>query len=34
MLDIELQLQRGNFQRHIRIQDAARVVALVGPSGA
>ena len=34
MLDIDLQLQRGTFERHVRIQDDARVVALVGPSGA
>ncbi|MFC7519559.1 molybdenum ABC transporter ATP-binding protein [Xanthomonas populi] len=34
MLDLDLQLQRGNFQCHIRIRDDARVVALVGPSGA
>ncbi|GAE51464.1 molybdenum ABC transporter ATP-binding protein [Xanthomonas arboricola] len=34
MLDIDLQLQRGDFQRHLHIQDQARVVALVGPSGA
>ncbi|MCS3747221.1 molybdate transport system ATP-binding protein [Xanthomonas arboricola] len=34
MLDLDLHLQRGHFQRHIRIQDDARVVALVGPSGA
>ncbi|ATS87202.1 molybdenum ABC transporter ATP-binding protein [Xanthomonas citri pv. fuscans] len=36
MLDIDLQLQRGTFERRIRIRihDDARVVALVGPSGA
>ncbi|MEA9577498.1 ATP-binding cassette domain-containing protein [Xanthomonas nasturtii] len=34
MLDLDLHLQRGHFQRRIRIQDDARVVALVGPSGA
>ncbi|TQU42216.1 molybdenum ABC transporter ATP-binding protein, partial [Xanthomonas perforans] len=34
MLDIDLQLQRGAFERRIRIHDDARVVALVGPSGA
>ncbi len=34
MLDIELELRRGSFQRHIRIREDARVVALVGPSGA
>ncbi|MCC4619353.1 molybdenum ABC transporter ATP-binding protein [Xanthomonas cassavae CFBP 4642] len=34
MLDLDLHLRRGNFQRHLCIQDAARVVALVGPSGA
>lgn len=34
MLDIDLQLQRGQFQRHVRIHEDARVIALVGPSGA
>ncbi|WP_434987749.1 molybdenum ABC transporter ATP-binding protein [Xanthomonas melonis] len=34
MLDLDLQLQRGSFRRHVGIQDHARVVALVGPSGA
>ncbi|KAB7767504.1 molybdenum ABC transporter ATP-binding protein [Xanthomonas maliensis] len=34
MLDIDLHVQRGRFQRRIRIDDPARVVALVGPSGA
>ncbi|OOW73062.1 molybdenum ABC transporter ATP-binding protein [Xanthomonas axonopodis pv. melhusii] len=34
MLDIDLQLHRGTFERRIRIRDDARVVALVGPSGA
>ena len=34
MLDIDIHLQRGGFQRHVRIEEDARVVALVGPSGA
>ena len=34
MLDIDLQLQRGQFQRHVRIHEDARVIAVVGPSGA
>ncbi|WP_285445725.1 ATP-binding cassette domain-containing protein [Xanthomonas sp. fls2-241-TYG-148] len=34
MLDIDLQLQRGQFNRRIVIQDDERVVALVGASGA
>ena len=34
MLRIDIELQRGTFHRHVRIEDDARVVALVGPSGA
>lgn len=34
MLSLDLHLRRGNFERHVRIEDAARVVALSGPSGA
>ena len=34
MLSIVVQLKRGGFERHVRIEDAARVVALTGPSGA
>ncbi|MDY4297247.1 MULTISPECIES: ATP-binding cassette domain-containing protein [unclassified Xanthomonas] len=34
MLSIDLHLQRGRFARHVRIEERARVVALVGPSGA
>ncbi|MDQ1092185.1 molybdate transport system ATP-binding protein [Xanthomonas sacchari] len=34
MLSIDLHLQRGRFARHVRIEEQARVVALVGPSGA
>ncbi|MET0549314.1 MAG: ATP-binding cassette domain-containing protein [Xanthomonas sp.] len=34
MLSIDLQLRRGRFARHVRIEEQARVVALVGPSGA
>ena len=34
MLSLDLQLQRGRFQRHVRIEEQARVVALTGPSGA
>ena len=34
MLSIDLQLQRGSFRRHVRIEEQARVVALAGPSGA
>ena len=33
MLRIDIELQRGTFHRHVRIEDDARVVALVGPSG-
>lgn len=34
MLSLDVQLHRGSFERHIRIAADARVVALVGPSGA
>ena len=34
MLSLDLQLQRGRFRRHVRIEEQARVVALTGPSGA
>ena len=34
MLRIDIELRRGTFHRHVRIEDDARVVALVGPSGA
>lgn len=34
MLSIDLHLQRGRFTRHVRIEEQARVVALVGRSGA
>lgn len=34
MLSVDLQLQRGGFRRHVRIEEQARVVALAGPSGA
>ena len=34
MLSLDLQLRRGAFRRHIRIEEQARVVALAGPSGA
>lgn len=34
MLRLDIELHRGDFHRHVRIQDDARVVALVGPSGA
>jgi molybdate transport system ATP-binding protein len=34
MLDIDIELRLGSFQRHVRIQEHARVVALVGYSGA
>ncbi len=33
-LRLDVELQRGGFRRHVRIEDDARVVALVGPSGA
>ena len=34
MLDIDIQLRRGRFERHVRIAEDARVLALTGPSGA
>ncbi|MBO9717039.1 MAG: molybdenum ABC transporter ATP-binding protein [Pseudoxanthomonas sp.] len=34
MLSLDLQLRRGTFRRHVRIEEQARVVALAGPSGA
>ena len=34
MLSLDLELRRGAFQRHVRIGEQARVVALAGPSGA
>jgi molybdate transport system ATP-binding protein len=34
MLSLDLQLRRGAFRRHVRIEEQARVVALAGPSGA
>ena len=34
MLSLDLQLQRGGFQRHVRIEEEARVVAIAGRSGA
>ncbi len=34
MLSLDLQLRRGGFERHVRIEDAARVIALSGHSGA
>ena len=34
MLDIDVQLRRGRFERHVRIAGDARVLALTGPSGA
>ncbi|RZZ83489.1 MULTISPECIES: molybdenum ABC transporter ATP-binding protein [Pseudoxanthomonas] len=34
MLDADLQLQRGQFTRHVRIHSDARLLALAGPSGA
>ena len=34
MLKLDVQLRRGRFERRVVIEDAARVVALVGPSGA
>ncbi|MFT4249243.1 MAG: ATP-binding cassette domain-containing protein [Pseudomonas sp.] len=33
MFDIDIELSRGPFQRHVTIHDTARVLALVGPSG-
>lgn len=34
MLSLDLQLRRGGFERHVRIEDSARVIALSGHSGA
>ena len=34
MLSLDLQLRRGSFERHVRIEDPARVIALSGHSGA
>ncbi|SEL71053.1 molybdate transport system ATP-binding protein [Pseudoxanthomonas sp. GM95] len=34
MLEVDIQLQRGGFQRQVRIASDARVLALTGPSGA
>lgn len=34
MLDLDITLKLGQFQRHVVIREQARVVALVGPSGA
>ncbi len=34
MLSLDVQLRRGRFERHVRIEDTARVIALTGPSGA
>ncbi len=34
MLRMDIELRRGDFRRHVRIDDDARVIALVGPSGA
>ena len=34
MLEIDVQLRRGGFSRHVRIVEDARVLALTGPSGA
>ena len=34
MLSLDIELRRGGFRRHVRIEDQARIVALVGPSGA
>jgi len=34
MLRLDIELRRGNFHRRIHIDDDARVIALVGPSGA
>ena len=33
MLSLDVQLRRGRFERHVRIEDTARVIALTGPSG-
>ena len=34
MLHIDIELFRGGFRRHVRIDETSRVVALTGPSGA
>ncbi|HYG07964.1 MAG TPA: molybdenum ABC transporter ATP-binding protein [Stenotrophomonas sp.] len=34
MLSLDIELRRGNYQRHVRVEESARVLALVGPSGA
>lgn len=34
MLKVDIKLRRGAFERQVRIEEAARVVALTGPSGA
>src|SRR5690606_41712956 len=34
MLDIDIRLRRGRFERDVRIVEDARVLALAGPSGA
>ena len=34
MFDIDIELRRGDFARHVRIDDDARVIALTGRSGA
>jgi molybdate transport system ATP-binding protein len=34
MLHVDIQLQRGDFQRHVHIEESARVIALTGASGA
>ncbi|MGY1530331.1 ATP-binding cassette domain-containing protein [Luteimonas sp. A649] len=34
MLSLDIELRRGRFERRVRIEDAARVIALTGPSGA
>ena len=34
MLRLDIELRRGVFHRHVRIEDEARIIALTGPSGA
>ncbi|MDG2527061.1 ATP-binding cassette domain-containing protein [Stenotrophomonas sp. HITSZ_GD] len=34
MLSVDVELRRGDYRRRVRIEETARVVALVGPSGA
>ncbi|KAF1700948.1 molybdenum ABC transporter ATP-binding protein [Pseudoxanthomonas suwonensis] len=34
MLKVDIQLRRGGFHRHVRIDEQARVLAIAGPSGA